>query len=184
MNKKYFLYITLLISLISCKKSNENASLDNGLFDRPYCNDPEAVNYNRDFPGIPDSTVCYYPIDVFVGSYMMKDSIFNAEYELDTVLEYTITLKSSNKTNLSVTGFCTGGESLRFTADKYNKAVADSTYLADSTKLPGQLTCSKQDTLTGLLLRNLPDSSLIKIDWLILSDTGLNYHIGTGTKIK
>lgn len=184
MNKKYFIYILLTLTFVACKKSNDNASLDEELFDRPYCNDPDAVNYNRNFPGVPDSTTCYYPIDVFVGSYAMKDSIFNAEFELDTVLEYTISLQSTSKKNLRLTGYCGNGIPLLFTADKYNKAISDSTMLADSTKIPGQLTCGKQDTLTGIMLRNLPDTNLIRIDWQILSDTGLNYHIGTGTKIN
>lgn len=183
MDKNYFAYITLLlIILISCKKYETAKDGTGDLFDRPYCNNPEAVNYNDGFPGTADSTVCFFPKDVFVGTYLWKDTIFNAEFELDTVMEYTISVYANNNTELRLLGFCPSGDSLHFVADRFYKAQADSLILPDSTQLPGILSCGTKDTLTGTIINTREDTVKLKFNWTISSDTGINYHIGTAVK--
>lgn len=173
----------LTITIWGCSKTNENTSVDDGLFTRKYCNDPEAVNFNHGFPGTPDSSICFYPKDVFAGSYLVKDSIFNTEFELDTVLEKIISFIAVNNSNLKVNGFCPSGDPLYFTADRFYKAQSDSLTLGDSTKLPGQLICSTSDTLIGTINKIEVDTPKIRINWTVASDTGINYHIGTGIKL-
>lgn len=153
-------------------------------FDTLYCNDPIAINYNLAFPGTPDNSICIYPTDVFGGSYSFKDSIYNGEFELDTVLDYTIVFNRTSQTQLNVLGFCPGGDTIEMTATRYYKAVADSTMiLPDSTLLPGQVFCRSLDTLSGSISKVDSDSTKIRINFTIASDTGVNYHIGTGTQL-
>lgn len=182
MNKKIFAYILLFASLTACKKSDNAEDVSGDLFDRPYCNDPEAVNYNDGFPGTPDSTTCFFPSDVFIGTYLWKDTIYNAEFERDTIFEYTISVYARNKTDIRLVGFCPSGDSLNFVAGKYYKAQTDSLMLQDSTKLEGILPCGSADTLVGTITTSGSDTVKLKFDWLIASDTGINYHIGTAIK--
>lgn len=181
--KKIKSILLISILLAGCSKTNENQSVDEGLFTRKYCNDPEAVNFNHGFPGTPDSSVCFYPKDVFAGSYLVEDSIFNTEFELDTVLQKTFTFIALNNSNLKLNGFCPTGESIFFTADRFYKAQSDSMFFQDSTFIPGQLICNTNDTLIGTINKIEGDTQKIRINWTISSDTGVNFHIGTGQKI-
>ena len=169
-----------LFLFISCSKMQDGDVKDN-LFDRPYCNDPDAVNYNRDFPGTPDNTTCFYPKDLFAGTYLFKDTVYNADYERDTILDYNITIVAKNNTLLKLAGFC-GQDSVTLIADRYYKATVDSTTFQDSTKIAGQLLCRNTDTLSGIITTDEADSNKIRFIWAIASDTGLNYHSGTAIK--
>ncbi len=166
--------------LAACSK-NQDGDIDEGLFDRPYCNDPEAVNYNRDFPGTPDNSTCFYPKDLFEGAYLFKDTIYNAEYERDTILDYNITITAKSNTLLKLSGFCMQ-DSVTLIADRYYKATVDSTTFQDSTKIAGQILCRNTDTLSGIITYDEVDSSKIRFVWAIASDSGLNYHTGTALK--
>ena len=182
MYQRLLIIIISLNLLASCKKSNDPTDVDNSLFDRLYCNDPQAINYNKDFPGTVDNSICFYPRDVFEGYYALKDTIYNAEYEIDTVLDYAISIYALNNTTLRVLGFCPAGDSLKFTADRFYKAQADSLTVSNNV-LPGQYTCDITDTLTGFIIKDQVDTTRIRINWTVVSDTGVNYHIGTGKKI-
>ena len=180
MLKYSFLLFAGFILLMSCSKQ-QDATVDDGIFDRLYCNDPEAVNYNRDFPGTPDNSTCFYPKDLFEGTYIFKDTIYNAEYERDTILDYNITIHAQSNTLLKLTGFCSQ-DSVTFIADRFYKATVDSTTFQDSNKIAGQILCRSTDTLTGIITTEESDNTKIRIVWAIASDTGLNYHNGTATK--
>lgn len=147
-----------------------------------YCNDPIAINYNHGFPGVADNSVCIYPTDVFQGTYQLRDSVFNAEYELDTILEYVVSFQARSLTRLVMSGFCPNGDSIRLTADRYYKAGVDSTMLQDSSMREGHIFCRQADTISGFITRYNSDTDKIRINLAIASDTGINYHIGTGLK--
>src|SRR5947208_3141374 len=68
--------VLFLISA-SCKKYTDQPGKSDPRLARKYCNDPSAVNYNRDFPGTEDNSICYYPTDVFKGQYTFTDSIYS-----------------------------------------------------------------------------------------------------------
>src|ERR1043165_6289024 len=84
---RYFSLIILSLALVmgfafSCKKWQDPAPKEDPRLTRPYCNDPEAVNYNWDFPGKPDNSVCFYPSDLFAGTYTFWDTVTHVEKEL------------------------------------------------------------------------------------------------------
>lgn len=181
MSKKILILIVLISTFYGCAKNAPFNDPNESLFENKYCNDPEAINYNDGFPGTPDNNTCIYPRDVFVGTYSLRDSILNVDFELDTVWVMDISVFANSNNVLRITGFC-DGDSLDFTADRYYKATADSVMFPDSTLLPGQYGCRTLDTLVGTLTKDKIDTNRLKINWTITSDTGVNYHIGTAIK--
>src|SRR5262245_8926779 len=69
--------MSFVLLLASCEKWEDTPGKSDPRLERKYCNDPEAVNYNRDFPGTADNSVCYYPSDAFSGRYSFIDSIYD-----------------------------------------------------------------------------------------------------------
>lgn len=182
--KGRILLFVMLGMLLACSKGYEadpNADID---LSTPYCNDPEAVNYNWDFPGTPDSTVCFFPRDVFEGTYLLTDTIFSPDYDINDIKTFTVSLVPRDVKHLGFTGFCSN-DTLDFTADRFFKATADTTITQDSVVLRGQLSCRVVDTINGYI-RNLDKTmgkgTTIRINFTIASDTGINYHIGTAIK--
>ena len=174
------LFTFILFTAVSCKKWEDKPGATDDRLDRPYCNDPEAANFNTDFPGTPDSSVCYYPYEFFVGTYEFADSSYYSEdYLFAQNLTYTLTIRrnGASKRHLLLSGFC--NTDIAFTADRYLRAFADSTnHLTDSTKLPGQLICNPADTLTGFMNMINRDSGIIRVNFTVLTDTGIVYHTG------
>lgn len=174
----------------SCKKWQDPPQVtDPRITERKYCNDPAAVNYNWNFPGTPDSTTCFYPSDIFVGDYLFTDSIYRSDNSFDSAASlqvYTLHLFRLSKNKLAVVGFCMGGDSLRFTAERTTyKAYADSTIrTSDTTYDYGQYFCSMADTLTGNFYKQQTDTlgTHLFIDFTVVSDTGVDYHRGTAIK--
>jgi hypothetical protein len=180
MRKIYLFIILLSVAFAACKKWEDKAGDNDNRLSRPYCNDPEAANYNVDFPGTPDNSKCYYPYELFVGTYQFADSTFYSnDYLFGQNLNYTFNLrrKDTSKRQLLLSGFC--NTDISFTADKYYKAIADSTdHPTDSTKLPGQIICNPADTLSGFMSIINRDSGIIRVNFAVLTDTGIVYHTG------
>lgn len=176
-------FIALLLVYACSKKSESFNKASDADFDNSYCNDPIAINFNQGFPGTANNAVCIYPTDVFNGTFALRDSVYNGEYELDTVLEYMVTFHRTSFTNLRMSGFCINGDTVRLTADRYYRATVDSTLLLqDSSMMEGHIFCRYIDTIMGSVSKYPGDSNKIRINFTIASDTGINYHIGTGIK--
>lgn len=182
------LFLLVPVFLFSCEKwSDPVAPDDPRLYENKYCNDPEAVNYNWNFPGVPDSAVCIFPSDLFNGTYLYTDSIYDSENVFDAAKSqntYTLQIIPLGKRTLRVVGFCGLNDSLKFTAERSSyRATADTTiFINDTTKVFGQFFCRTLDTLTGSFMKNQEDSLSLKIDFLVVSDTGTFYHRGTAIR--
>lgn len=182
------LFIVLVGMLLACSKGYDSGDPSNAFVDlsTPYCNDPQAVNYNWNFPGTADSTVCFYPKDVFEGEYILTDTIFSGDYDINDVKTMTVYLVARDIKHLGFVGFCgTNKDTLEFTADRFFKATADTTITQDSIVLAGQLSCRSIDTLNGYITnidKKMGKGVTIRINLSVASDTGLNYHIGTAIK--
>lgn len=185
MRTKFLLYILLVLAFASCKKWEDTKGKDDDRLSRPYCNDVDAINYNWDFPGKPDNSVCFYPYEYFVGQYKFYDT---TTYSIDMLtgptyqFDLTIQRQDTSKRKLLLTGYCSTG--ITFTADRYYRAWADSTDNSpeDSTKLPGQLVCNPQDTLSGYISRLHEDT--LRITFAVLTDTGIVNHTGKAVRKK
>jgi hypothetical protein len=183
------LTITLVFSISSCKKWKDSIATDDPrLHGRKYCNDPEAVNYNWGFPGVPDNSICVFPSDLYKGTYTYTDSIYNSNDVFDSLLSkqtYTIQVIVLSKKRIAIIGFCSN-DTLFFTAGRTTySASADSTLkLNDSTIAFGQPMCRILDTLSGTITKNSLDTTntKIKFNWTVVSDTSTNYHRGTAVK--
>jgi hypothetical protein len=182
MYRRFFVILTLAVALYSCKKWKDEAPTPDDRLTRPYCNDPEAINYNWDFPGKPDNTTCFFPSDIFSGTFSFTDSVYNGDLQYDTFYTYNITLTSVSKSKFTVGGFCQGGKALNFTADRFYKSSADSLMMPDSTFLKGQIGCRTTDTLSGTILADSKGDKTLRINFTILTDTGTAYHMGTAIK--
>src|SRR5690606_18082647 len=173
------LLILIAISCAACEKWTDPEAVDDPrLHDRFYCNDPEAVNYNWNFPGVADSSVCIYPADLFAGTYSFTDSIYDGQEFFDSAhsqTTYTLQFIPIDKSRLRTVGFCGISDSLKFTAERSTyRASADTTiFMNDTVKVFGQFFCRTLDTLSGYLTKNRNDSTLINIQLRVVSDTGV-----------
>src|SRR5690606_3851832 len=95
---------------------------DDPRLDRPYCNVPGAVNYNWGFPGTPDSSTCIYPVDSFIGNWLLRDTVFFSDQSYDTVTSRILSILAvtgdSTRSRLQLSGWC-GPELLQATANKF-----------------------------------------------------------------
>lgn len=170
------------LSVISCKKWVDPAPTTDPRINNPYCNDPEAVNYNWGFPGVPDNTLCFFPSDIFNGTYLFVDSVYQASTGF-FILTQTQTLQvvKRSQSKLEVFGLC-GTGSLFITAHSNFIATIDTT-VGDTTIFNrGQLLCRTQDTAAGTITYNRIDS-LLHISIIVVSDTGITTHTGKARKI-
>jgi hypothetical protein len=169
------LAITVLLFVSSCEKWKDQPA-QNLCLSNKYCNVPTAINYNVGFPGIEDNSTCIYPSTPFVGNYSFRDSIYNNANELviGDSIHFTITVRDSCR--FSLQNFCSNVNSLKFTANRYYRAEADSIIGAGT-----QLMCRIQDTLSGRMEYRNTDSSLY-LEWAIVSDTATNWHKGRAYK--
>lgn len=186
---RYFVFIALFVVasggvFLSCKKYKDPAPTTDPRLTRPYCNDPEAVNYNWDFPGKVDNSVCFYPTDKFTGVYMWYDTVTKAADGLflgaDSIL---LTFISSSHSKTTVGGFCVGGgKSLQMTVNRTLVASVD-TLVGDSlTTNQGQIFCRQVDTVFGTITRDPLDATLLHMALTVASDTGITIHGGSARK--
>jgi hypothetical protein len=164
----------VVLALVSCQKWKDQKGADPGLTSY-YCNDPVAVNYNWGFPGMPDSTVCYYPSDVFTGTFSFVDSVLLPDNTLSGIQSGMFQITADSREKFTIAGIC-AGNMLHFTANRYGLATAD-TLIANGA---GQLMCREQDTLVGQITQSAPDT--LFFNFTVLSDTGTTYHLGTAYK--
>lgn len=169
--------------IAACNKWKDPAPYTDPRLTNPYCNDPEAVNYNWGFPGKPDNTVCFYPTDVFRGTYVLTDSVYQTSTgfllygSVDTIQIYAL-----SHTKLAILGLCNGGDSLKLTAGLTMVARVDTT-VGDTTVLRwGQLLCRTQDTVSGTVTFSTLDS-LLHFTLDVVSDTGTTQHLGKAKKL-
>ncbi len=147
-----------------------------------YCNNPYAINYNWGFPGIPDSTVCIFPNDQFVGSWQFTDTIMLPDSSIAEITLYHLAFSSredTSRNHLSVAGFCNNNRAFQITADRFGNALTDT--LIEYTD-GGQFFCSESDTVSGRMNLYYENDSLLKINLMVLTPGGIQYHIGTGIK--
>lgn len=177
--------VMVTVLALSCKKEDPSANMNIDGLDRPYCNDPDAINYNQTFPGKPDNSICYFPTQPFKGSFLFKDSIYDADNKFRKAQELQITLSATSSTKMEMFGFCGGSEPLKITADRYYKATMDSTIVLVNNieyNLYGQYLCRTSDTISGYLLKDKVDSNKLTFFFTVASDSGASYHKGTGIR--
>jgi hypothetical protein len=85
----------------------------------------------------------------------------------------TLRFTADSKTKMSISGFCPGGQILRFTTNRALRASGD------TTAVNGQLLCRQKDTISGYITRTLADSSRLQFFLTVVSDTGVTTHQGT-----
>ena len=173
--------------IVSCDKYVDKKP-DDITFDRPYCNDPLAANYNTNFPGYVDNSTCEYAVDYLSGVWNFIDTMY-AEGDTSILATQQYTLQLSNpssdttKSKVLVNGICTNP--LYFTVNKYGYAYSD-TLIEESDG--EQLFCSINDTLSGSIIRQIhydADSTMItslKIDWAVRNNGVTTLHQGIATK--
>lgn len=173
----------LLAFLGACDKWEDPAPGDHPELNKPYCNDPEAVNYNWGFPGKPDNSVCIYPSDVFKGTYSFRDSVYRPDGSFDSLgslITYTLQIHALTRQKIAITGWCSSpADSIRLTADRFFRATVDTL----GGLAQGQTMCRIQDTLTtGSLTRAISNDTFVTVDFTVVSDTGVRFHRGTAVK--
>ncbi len=160
--------------LTACSKYKDEPGGSDPRLSRKYCNDPEAVNYNFDFPGTADNSVCYYPADAFSGVYSFKDSVYSTPGTLVRQDSILLRFFALSRVRIAISGFCPGGsDSLHFTANRTLRASGDTTIVT------GQRLCRDRDTLSGYITKSLGDSSRLRFFLTVVSDTGTTTHQGT-----
>lgn len=176
--KRAALFLLAITVMTACKKYEDKpGDGSDPRLQHPYCNTPSAVNYNWDFPGKPDSTVCTFPTDYFGGNYLFVDSLYLPDGTSALADSIYLTFIPLNRFQLGVTGFCLPGDTLRLTVNRYLRATIDTTVTA------GQLLCQPGDTIAGYFWRSLEDSVQMHLNYTILRDTGVSTHAGTAIRL-
>lgn len=175
------LIVSSVVLVISCKKWKDPAAVNDPRLTNPYCNNPLAVNYNWGFPGKPDSTVCFFPSDIFRGTYIFNDSIFLPDntyvsFRVDTFSIYAV---SENK--IALVGFCSShSDSIKLTGLATYQATVDTV----AALLTGQTLCRVVDTVNGTITKDQIDTTVLHVNFSVASDTGVNLHFGNAIKQK
>jgi hypothetical protein len=181
----WFTFVDMRLALIlffglalgACKKYKDPEPFTDPRIKNKYCNDPSAINYNWDFPGVADNSTCIYPAEIFAGQYFYRDSLFNATGEVVKTDSFPLSIQALDSVNLTISGFCASGF---FTA----KASRFFQFTIDSLLGNGQEYCGFDDTLSGKGVKSgIADTTLIKFTYQIQTDTGLIQHAGTATKL-
>ncbi len=170
------LFVVLLL-LAGCKKYKDPAPIqDDRLDDKKYCNDPAAVNYNWDFPGTPDNTVCIYPAQLFKGNYLYVDTLLSTEGAVVLTDTFPIQIVQIDSTHLTLSGFCP-------TTTHSAKANRFFSFTIDSLLGNGQVFCNGKDTIAGGGSKyGIGDTSTIQFNYTLQTDTGMTTHKGTAFK--
>ncbi len=168
---KLFLFSMLsLLVFFSCKKYKDPDPFSDSRIKNHYCNDPSAVNFNWDFPGIADNTVCIYPSDIFERNFTMFDTTIN---DVDSVLNtsfYDIEISKIDSTKLTLKGFC-GATIFTAKANRYLK------FELDSIVYFGQLFCNPSDTIIGNGYRKtFADTTAFYFNYVLQTPNGIEKH--------
>ncbi len=179
----YLLFILAIgaCTIGACKKWKDPAPTTDPRLTNPYCNDPNAVNYNWGFPGKPDNSICFYPTDLFKGYYKFIDSVHLTSSNIFIRADSGyLNIAALSQYKIAVIGFC-GGDSLKLTAVGYTASI-DSLLGDTTTTARGQRLCRLQDTASGTITDNRIDS-LLHITFQVISDTGRTTHYATAKKM-
>lgn len=177
------LVVAAVVAFFSCNKWSDPAPVTDPRLTNPYCNDPDAVNYNWGFPGKPDNSICFYPSDIFNGTYVFTDSVYLTASSLFIYTQTeTLYVSKQSKTKLQILGLCSGGNVLNLTAHSDFTATIDTTVGDTTTINRGQLLCRTVDTVSGTFTYNRFDS-LLHVSFQVVNDTGTTTHLGKGRKI-
>lgn len=186
MNKFFpglLIFLAASVAVFSCAKWKDPAPVNDPRLTNPYCNDPNAVNYNWNFPGKPDNTTCFYPTDLFAGDYVFVDSVYlTSTFTYLMAQTETLHVSKVSQTQLSVMGLCANGNTIHLTADKSYNATIDSV-VGDSVTARGQLLCRNADTVNGTITKDRLVDSVLHINLQVISDTGITTHIGNAKRI-
>ena len=190
------LFIAILFVLgagviFSCNKYKDPAATTDPRLTKPYCNDPAAVNYNWDFPGKPDNSVCFYPSDLFVGTYYLRDTVTIASsgffISADSFFVTITRTSTTDKAKVGMRGdFCGPGSNfyLQMTATASYTANVDTTIGDTLTPHSGQQFCHIYDTINGQITRDRISDSVVFINLQVYSDTTTYTHQGRAVKQK
>lgn len=162
-----------VLLIASCQKYKDTPGKPDPRLNRHYCNDPDAVNFNRDFPGIADNSVCIYPADAFAGTYSFVDSITDGNNSVPKEVPLTLRFTAIDHTKFYISGLCPSGGQINFTTSRSLLASVDSIVAS------GQLLCRPTDTLSGNVFQSIGDTSKVRVSLIVVSDSGVNYHQGT-----
>src|SRR5690554_1322158 len=144
------LFLAIAFFFASCEKYEDKANKDwDG--DEFYCNDPEAVNYNWGFPGEINDSLCIYPTELFVGDWIMIDTVFNDTLAIIDIQQRAVSFvnKSDDSLNhlIELEGYCEDHSTIIFQANRFMLASVLDILVDDL----GQLNCDGESIITGFI---------------------------------
>lgn len=182
-NQWIYYAVLWLILGVSCSTYTdpEKPDIDDQLQNK-YCNIPTAVNYNWNFPGKEDNSICFYSWDFYEGRWQFINDVYAANNNVEKLYSDTIVLSFSKnaadtaKAEMQVSGWCGSGN--------FNILI-DRFYIAKTDTMPNgfnyQIVCL--DTISGTLEKNIMDTSTLSLKMSVLSPNGQFNYIGIGTKL-
>lgn len=172
----FVILLSVVLFAVSCKKWQDKPAVADPRLTNPYCNDPNAVNYNWGFPGKPDNTVCFYASDLFKGTYTYTDSVFHTDFLAISTQTYTINIYPLSQTRVALVGLCAATDTLKLTGGKAFLANIDTVIGY------GQQACRPVDTIYGTITKDQAAAGVLHINFTVNSDTGITLHNGTAIK--
>jgi hypothetical protein len=165
------------IIIIGCVKYKDPTPITTDKLTTPYCNILTAVNYNWGFPGVPNNSICTYPADLFLGTYIFYDSVLNAVAEYVPFDSNIIEISKVSDSTILIKGLC-GSNSSTFSA----KATKNYRFSLDSNTTLGQVFCSNNDTINGFGMKNFYNDSNFKFSYNLINNAIITEHKGTFKK--
>lgn len=173
--RTFSLLILITLFFTQCKKYKDPNPITDPRLTNHYCNIPSAINYNWNFPGIPDNSTCIYPAEIFNGNYFYRDSFYNSSETLVGKDSFDLFFNDIDSTKLEITGFC-NAQTIMAKANRFYK------FQIDSNTSKGQLLCNPLDTIAGVGSTSFIGDTIIRLTYSVLTDTGFVYHTGIATK--
>ena len=169
------LFIVTFFAL-SCKKYKDPDPFTDPRINNKFCNIPSAVNYNWNFPGVEDNTTCIFPAQIYNGTYFYHDSTLNSTGLVINEDSFYLHFLQIDSTKLKIIGFC-ANDTIEATATRFYK------FTIDSVVKNGQVLCGSSDTIAGKGSKfDLSDTTTIRLQYTIATDSGVITHAGTAIK--
>lgn len=174
--------LATLLCLTACNKEDKKGEDVTDKLKNKYCNIPGAINYNWNFPGIEDNSICYFATDYYEGTWKLTDSVRLEDstfVRVDTLyLEFNKIGSDTTNSKMHLRRWCITSD-IWVQVNKYYIGMTDTTQNAEG----WQLVCNGRDSLKINFSRNVFDSTIVDFTIRQFNNDTMYYHQATGVKL-
>ncbi len=171
-----------IFAFASCTKGEDTASPDiSDLLTNRYCNNPNAVNYNWNFPGIEDNATCFFSYYFYEGDWIFIDTIRRSDSSIVGVETYYLNFEKiipdTSESLMAMSGWCSSA-SLIIHVDRFYFARTDSF----DNNGGWQKMCSNSDSIFVQMRKDIVDTTALDINIQEVKNNETFFHRGKGKR--